>query len=144
MPVQLVIRDLTLDDYRALKFLLDELGYPSTEAEVKERLNNIIPDKNFKTLLAEVQGKVVGFIGLSKSYAYERNGCYVRIMALVVAREYRNMGIGTQLVAKAEEWAKQNGASLIVLSSGLQPLEAHKFYESKGFRKKGYSFIKKI
>ena len=27
------------------------------------------------------------------------------------------MGIGTQLVAKAEEWAKQNGASLIVLSS---------------------------
>src|SRR5690554_6977436 len=108
MPVQLVIRDLTLDDYRALKFLLDELGYPSTEAEVKERLNNIIPDKNFKTLLAEVQGKVVGFIGLSKSYAYERNGCYVRIMALVVAREYRNMGIGTQLVAKAEEWAKQN------------------------------------
>jgi GNAT superfamily N-acetyltransferase len=144
MPVQLVIRDLTLDDYRALKFLLDELGYPSTEAEVKERLNNIIPDKNFKTLLAEVQGKVVGFIGLSKSYAYERNGCYVRIMALVVAREYRNMGIGTQLVAKAEEWAKQNGASLIVLSSGLQRLEAHKFYESKGFRKKGYSFIKKI
>lgn len=65
-------------------------------------------------------------------------------LALVVAGEYRSRGIGTQFVAAAEEWARQNGASFIVLSSGLQRLDAHKFYESKGFRKKGFSFIKEI
>lgn len=144
MPDQVIIRDLTLEDYKALKPLLDELGYLSTEDEVKERLSKIVPDKNFKALLAEDQGKVVGFIGLSKSYTYERNGCYVRILALVVAGEYRSRGIGTQLVAAAEEWARQNGASLIALNSGLQRVEAHKFYENKGFRKKWYGFIKEL
>lgn len=43
MQDQLVIRDLTLDDYKALKSLIDELGYPSSEDEVKERLSVVKP-----------------------------------------------------------------------------------------------------
>ena len=65
-------------------------------------------------------------------------------MALVVAEEYRNQGIGTQLIKVAEEWAQQNGAAIITLNSGLKRLDAHRFYEHMGFRIKGYSFIKEL
>lgn len=144
MQERLIIRDMVPDDYKALKPLIDELGYPSTEDEIKERLQNIIIDKNFKTLLAELNGKIVAFIGLLKSYGYEINGPYIRIMALVVAEEYRNQGIGTQLIKVAEEWAQQNGATIITLNSGLKRMDAHRFYEHMGFRIKGYSFIKEL
>ena len=48
----------------------------------------------YHTLLASYEGKVVGMIGLLKGYYYEMDGCYVRIVALVVDPNYRNKGIG--------------------------------------------------
>ncbi len=144
MTEPLVVRDLILRDYKTIRFLLDELGYPTPEEEVKERLERINSDKTLKTLVAEIEGEIVGFIGLCKSYSYERSGCYIRITALIVSEQYREKGIGTRLLQAAEEWARLLNASCIVLSSGLNRKEAHKFYENKGFYIKGYSFFKDV
>ncbi|MGE5604331.1 MAG: GNAT family N-acetyltransferase [Bacteroidota bacterium] len=144
MEKRLVIRDYIPSDYKTIKLLIDELGYPSSEEEVKERLEKISSDKTLRTLVAEMEGKIIGFIGLCKSYAYERNGCYIRITALVVSEKYRKIGIGTELIQAAEEWAKTVNASCILLNSGVDRKEAHKFYENKGYCIKGYSFFKNI
>lgn len=146
MTCEITIRDINVEDFISLTGLLGELGYPSTSENVVDRFNKIIGDSNFKTLVAETNGKIVGFIGLCKSYAYERNGCYARIVALVVNKEHRNCGIGTKLINSAEKWAIDEGAFAIGLASGIQRKEAHIFYCNRGYKiqNKEYYFWKSL
>jgi GNAT superfamily N-acetyltransferase len=138
-----LVRDFTFGDYKAIAALINELGYPTSEEEARERLERINSEKTLRTMVTEFNGRVVGFIGLSKSYAYEK-GCYVRITALVVSEPFKKKGIGTELILAAEAWAKKQKALSIVLSSGTSRKEAHKFYENKGYCINGYSFHKKL
>ena len=146
MACEITIEDIKVEDFTSLTGLLGELGYPSAPENVTDRLNKIMNDSNFKTFVAETNGKVVGFIGLCKSYAYEKNGCYVRIVALVVNEQYRNCGIGTKLINSAEKWANDEGAFAIGLASGIQRKEAHAFYSNRGYiiQNKEYYFWKSL
>lgn len=139
---EISIRDMIVDDFKKLTELIEELGYPSNENNISERLNKINSDKYYKTLVAEVDNEVVGFIGLCKLHAYEYDGEYVRIISLVVSEKYRSKGIGTKLVKSGEQWAMGEGAIAIALNSGINRKEAHEFYHSNGYSIKGYSFSK--
>ena len=129
--IEVHIRKIIDDDFGKLTELIKELGYPSSIKNVSERLSRINSSKCYNTLVAEVDRKVVGFIGLCKLYAYEFDGEYVRIIALVVNEQYRGKGIGTKLLESAEKWAIDEGATAITLNSGID-------------RKKHKSFIRKM
>jgi GNAT superfamily N-acetyltransferase len=77
---------------------------------MKERFKNISSDSSYCTLLAEVKGKVVGLVGLQKSYIYEKTGINVRIVDMVVQSDFRGKGIGKHILSEAEFWAKNEGA----------------------------------
>lgn len=141
---EIVIRNVTQDDFEILAELIKELGYPSGINNISERLTKIISNSCYKTLVAEVEKKVVGFIGLCKLYAYEYDGEYVRIISLVVSEQYRGNGVGRKLVESGEEWAIDQGAIAITLNSGIKRKEAHEFYKGNGFKVKGYSLSKNI
>ena len=146
MACEVSIRDIKSDDFTSLTDLLGELGYPSAQENVTDRLNKIMNDSSFKTFVAEVNGQAVGFIGLCKSYAYEKDGCYVRIVALVVNQQYRNCGIGTKLISSAEKWANDEKAFAVGVASGIQRKEAHAFYNNRGYvmDMKDYHFWKPL
>jgi GNAT superfamily N-acetyltransferase len=141
---EIFIRDIIDDDFEILTELIKELGYPSNKNNISERLYKIKSNKDYKTLVAEVDGKVVGFIGLCKLYAYEYDGEYVRIISLVVNENYRDKGIGTKLLKSGEKWAINEGAIAIALNSGIKREKAHEFYNSNGYNIKGYSFSKSL
>ena len=140
----LMIRDFALWEYQAMVPLMKALGYPSSETELRERMERIVANPAFKTIVAEWRGQIVGFIGLCKSYGYERNGISVRIMALVVDEQFRNKGIGTRLLRAGEAWARNDQAICVVLNSNMQRIEAHRFYEKEGYQIKGYGFFKEL
>lgn len=141
---EVTIRDIRPEDFSLLVYLIEELGYPPVPEKVVNRLQNITNDNSYKTLVAEVNGKVIGFISLCKLYAYEENGCYIRIVALVVDKQYRGYGVGTKLVNTAETWASSIGAFAIVLDSGINRKEAHTFYNNRGYKVKDYGFAKSL
>ena len=142
MIEKVFVRNVNNNDFETLTELISELGYPSTVSTVSNRLSKINSNKCYKTLVAEVDGKIAGFIGLCKLYAYEYDGAYVKIIALVVNKDYRSKGIGTKLVESAEKWALDEEAIAITLNSGINRKEAHEFYKSNGYGIKGYSFSK--
>ncbi|WP_051560381.1 GNAT family N-acetyltransferase [Clostridium beijerinckii] len=144
MTEEIYVRDINNGDFETLTELIKQLGYPSTLSKVSDRLSKINSSKNYKTFVAEVSGKVVGFIGLSKLYAYEYDGDYVRIVALIVSEQYRGKGIGSKLVEAAEKWALEENSIAVSLNSGINRKEANSFYESIGYSIKGYSFSKSI
>ena len=142
----MITREATESDIGCLADLVTQLGYPSSFETMKIRFGLIQQHPDYQTILAEYNGKVVGMIGLSKSYYYEMDGFYVRILALIVDSNYRNQGIGKKLIDDAEKWARTIGASGISLNTGNRPerLATHRFYKNRGYNEKSIGFVKSL
>lgn len=140
------LRDYILADIESLAMLTTELGYPTTVSEMKARLVEISKNPNCKTIVAEQDSKIVGYMGLLKSTSWEQNDCFVRIQALVVKSEFRKYGIGKSLISYAESWGREIGARLIALNCGIREERdsAHKFYAKIGFETKSIGYKKNI
>jgi hypothetical protein len=54
------IRDATAADSSSIAGLISELGYPTTESDMRARLLSIDADTNYRTLVAQVATTVVG------------------------------------------------------------------------------------
>ncbi|MDQ0862282.1 GNAT family N-acetyltransferase [Bacillus sp. V2I10] len=140
------IREATINDVPKLVSLMDQLGYPTSVDRFKLRFNAIAANPNYHTLVAELDGKVVGMAGLCTSLFYEYDGSYVRIIAFVVDSNYRRKGIGEKLIQQAENWAREQGAISIGLNSGNREERkgAHQFYLNMGYKDKSIGFSKNL
>jgi GNAT superfamily N-acetyltransferase len=43
----------------------------------------------------------------------------------------RSKGYGKKLLSFVQQWSEENGYKIVSLSSGLQRIDAHRFYEEK-------------
>lgn len=141
------IRTAIEEDITAMVPLIHDLGYPAPAEEIEIRLKNILLLKEFKTLLAvTTDGQLAGLIGMTENYGYEHNAKYIRVLALVTAKDCRNMGAGKLLMTEAEKWAAEIDAYMIVLTSGLRDERkvAHAFYQHIGYEIKSAGFVKRL
>lgn len=140
------IRSMTRYDVNNMDVLMNQLGYPSTNQKVQKRLDKILDLPNYETFIAEINGELVGFVGMCKQTAYEFDEPYVRVLALVVHENYRRKNIGQNLMLAVEDWAKKNDCIAITLNSGNREerIAAHHFYKKLGYTGKSTGFSKKI
>ncbi len=124
--------------------LENDLGYNCELYKLNKRIDEMIKRGNYQIFVACDDDKVVGFIGCVSYLAFELDNEGMKIIALAVSKEYRRKGIGTELLKTAEYWAKENSIEVVLLNSGLQRADAHAFYETQGYFKKSYGFIKRI
>src|SRR5205823_13032511 len=106
LPLQknkITIRDAKLSDAPALAALICELGYETTNAEMRQRLKSILPDARLRTFVAEIDDEVCGMIGTLTHASHEHNDCSGKITALVVSNKQRRSNIGRALIAAAEQ-----------------------------------------
>ena len=138
------IRPMILDDVTKLENLMNHLGYPSTNLKIQERFKKILNLPDYQTFVAEINDKLVGFVGMCKQAAYEFDDPYVRVLALVVHEDYRRKNIGQDLMLTVEDWAKKNQCTLITLNSGNREerIAAHNFYKNLGYVGKSTGFSK--
>ena len=139
-----IIRDPKLTDASALAALVCELGYKTTPAEMRRRLKSILDDVNYRTLVAEVDGKVCGMIGTLAYASYEHNDPSGRILAVVTLANARRRGIGRALIASAEKAFVQKAVTRVSLDTRLTRKDAHQFYESLGYERNGWRFVKQL
>ena len=138
------IRTADLNDSQALAKLITQLGYPTSQDEMSDRLAAIFSDPDYMTFVAEYQSKVVGMIGLGVFKYYEKNGVYGRVVTLVVDEERRGEGVGSSLVAEAERWLQRRSATACVINCGKQRKDTHRFYERRGYEATGLRFVKAL
>ncbi len=87
---------------------------------------------------------VVGFASLSLKHSLWAGGKLAQVNELVVDRHQRGQGIGTQLMRRLEETARDLGAAGIELDSAFHRESAHAFYERRGFVRRAYWFTKDL
>ena len=92
-----------------------------------------ITDKNHHTIVAEAEGKMIGFLMLQPKELPYRTAKTIELEILAVLPEYRSMRVGSQLITKAKEWAKTKGCTTMMVSSYSKNARAIEFYKREGF-----------
>jgi GNAT superfamily N-acetyltransferase len=128
----LLTREITPDDAEAATKLSEELGYPASAAEMKQRIEAFARLTDHVVFVACVAGAVVGWIdvGISRHLQSEPRA---EIGGLVVSTEVRGRGIGGRLITCAENWARQRGLRAMVVRSQIAREQAHNFYLREGY-----------
>jgi ribosomal protein S18 acetylase RimI-like enzyme len=108
------------------------------------RMKRIAADDCYRTFVAVLDGKVCGMIGTLMCPSYEHNDAGGRILALVTSAGARRRGIGRALIAAAEKDFVQKGIRRVALNTRLTREDAHRFYESLGYERNGWRFVKQL
>lgn len=103
----------------------------SVEQE-KAFIENIIKDSDTQWFVAEYEGKVVGqcSVGLVGRNARFRHRAEV---ALVILKDYWNLGIGGKLMEESIKWCKENHVTQLELDVVKGNDRAIKMYQGFGF-----------
>ena len=92
-------------------------------------------DPNHNLIVAETGGRVIGTLHLTflPSITYQ-GALRAQVEAVRVDKEYRNLGVGRQMMEWTINRALERGARFIQLTSHLSRKDAHRFYERLGFK----------
>jgi ribosomal protein S18 acetylase RimI-like enzyme len=126
--VTLVIRAFQPADFDRL-LAIEHAVFPPAIAYPRLELRRFLSSRRCRTLVAEEEGEVAGFV----------TGCCEEgeeglVASLDVAPERQGQGIGSRLLAAMEEWLRGRGARVLRLETPTQEGEgARRFYERHGY-----------
>ncbi|MBL4930376.1 GNAT family N-acetyltransferase [Clostridium paridis] len=136
---EILNKEEMLKAFKVMKQLrphLDEKEYFKLTEDMKKE-----GYKLFGLFIEEKIVAITGFIKLTNLYY----GKHVWVYDLVTDENERSKKYGETLLSYVAKWAKENDCKVVALSSGLQRVEAHRFYEEKMcFDKTSYTFKKDI
>ncbi len=161
IPVK--IRQATTSDIPAMNELFrKDLGYEECTLEIVEKQFAGLDNSREAVFVAEAECTdshdgandgtsetrpplIVGVIHVEK-YNVLYFPTMANILGIAVAADFRRQGIGSALLKRAEEWARENGASSMRLNSGESRKQAHEFYRAQGYidDKMQLRFIKEL
>ncbi|GAB2856860.1 GNAT family N-acetyltransferase [Lentzea nigeriaca] len=128
------IRPAQTADAAAVDELLRQLGYPQDRAGATvTRIKAWEDDPSSAVYVAEAGEGLLGLVAVHVGPFFERDGCWGRIVALVVSDQARGQGIGAQLVAAAEAFAAGHGCARMEVTSNDRRRDAHEFYRRRGY-----------
>jgi len=133
-----------LSDAPVLAALTCELGYETTDAEMRRRLKSILTDARYSTFIVEMGGVVCGLIGTLTHASHEHNDLSGKIIALVVSKKQRRSGSGHALIAAAEKDFAERRVARVTLTTRFTRKEAPCFYEALGYEGNGWRFVKQL
>ena len=85
-------------------------------------------------IVAEVGGKVVAVSEISKRGGYEK---HVGVIGIAIESDFRDLGIGTEMMKTLVERAKEMGLKVLTLTAFASNKRAIRVYEKVGFVQTG-------
>jgi GNAT superfamily N-acetyltransferase len=143
---QLEIRDASEDDLPGVMRVLAESGIDGGESftldEAREHFGRIRQRPGFRLLVATVKGEIVGTYTLAIIEKLGKRGTPAGVVEdVAVAPSRQGQGIGRAMMEHARETCRRAGCYKLALSSNLRREDAHRFYDSLGFERHGFSFV---
>jgi GNAT superfamily N-acetyltransferase len=136
------IRPATADDAERIAALFTDEGYPSGPSDIVERLGRYASPYS-RVLVADHDGEVLGFVAVHALPRFEHSDRVLRIMALVVDATVRERGVGGDLMAAAEDVARELGAAFVEVTAGRHRPEAARLYTELGYDATVAAYLRK-
>jgi PhnO protein len=137
------IRRAVSGDYKKLMALYDAFmkvdRYTGLDSDSFEK---VLGNKNSFVLVAEDRSRLVGFITASTRLVIRYPQPIMEVDELYVDPDFREHGVGRQLIQAVEVIVKESNLHRIYIESGYEYKIAHKFYQKNGYTKQGYYFKK--
>lgn len=92
----------------------------------------------------KLDGQIIGMIGLHMQFHLHHARWIGEIQELVVMPQARGLKVGSQLLAWAEDVARQAGAEPTELSTSVKRVDAHRFYVREGYTQSHFRFTKPL
>ncbi|MFH0782832.1 MAG: GNAT family N-acetyltransferase [Pseudomonadota bacterium] len=143
--MNIVLREAREADLPAILSLYSQLGQDDGTVlslgearRIFDRLRSY-PDYGIHVALAD--SKIIGTFALLIMDNLAHRGARSAILEDVVVDEgRRGKGVGKQMMAYAGDLCREKRCYKMVLNSNRHRVAAHRFYESLGYEKHGYSF----
>ncbi len=140
------VREARLPDLPRLLELYGLLDFgPSKKLSLEEArtLFSRYPQyPDYRVYVAESAGLIVATFALIIVDSVAHGGMPFGIVEdVVVSHDCQGKGIGQEMMQFAMTRCNERGCYKLALSSHLKREQAHKFYESLGFEKHGFSFL---
>ncbi|MGA9768714.1 MAG: N-acetyltransferase [Blastocatellia bacterium] len=125
--MSLDIRDYKPEDFDRL-YEIDHAAFSEDIAYSYPELKYYLRSRKCKTLIAEDDGEIVGFV----------TGCYYpkqkgHIISIDVMPNRQRQQIGSRLLSEIESWLWQRGANAIYLETAVDDTGAQGFYDRHGY-----------
>lgn len=140
----MAIRDIKVEDAKAISDLLGQLGYPKKSEFIAENLKKIVNDGKYKGIVYEKENKVVAFITMYFSVQIGYEGEVLTISYFIVDENARSKGIGKEMEEYCTALAKKRKCAYMDLYSNAKRTDAHRFYERQGYTSYEKYFMKEI
>jgi GNAT superfamily N-acetyltransferase len=133
LEAEVRIRRVRSADAKRIAELSGQLGYPTTEEQMRGRLRDVIKDKEAACFVAESQeGGLIGWIHVSTTPLLEVER-RAEVNGLVVEEAVRSGGAGALLLAAGEKWARGKRCKGMSVRSNVLRERAHGFYLRNGY-----------
>jgi GNAT superfamily N-acetyltransferase len=138
----IALRPATEADAKDVALLLVDLGYTSTEADVRNRLCYSLTSRTSRILVAQSASEVVGLVSAELVPYFPTGSTICRVTALVVLSHHRGRGTGEKLLAGVADFARDNHCSGIEITTAEHRVDAHRFYQRLGFSRTSFRFFR--
>ena len=142
--MKVILRRASEADAKHTASLLTELGYPSTEADARDRLVRSLRSATSYCLVAELAAEVVGLVSAELVFYFPTGSTICRITSLVVSSQHRGHGLGQKLLTAAIDFAREHHCSGLELTSAEGRVDAHRFYRRLGFSRTSLRFFQTV
>ena len=130
------IRVATPADADELGRLSGQLGYPADAPAILRRLDGVAAQHAGVVLVAvDPQGGLGGFAHVEPRHLLIAEP-FAELAALVVSETVRGQRVGSDLLAAAEAWAREQGFASVRVRSNVLRDRAHRFYLREGYTEK--------
>jgi len=127
------VRRARSTDAARIAALSGQLGYPTSEKQMKARLAEALKDKDGACFVAELrEGGLLGWIHVSTTPLLEVER-RAEVNGLVVEEKARSRGAGAVLLLAAEKWARGKRCRSMSVRSNVLRERAHGFYLRNGY-----------
>lgn len=132
---EITIRLARENDAESIEPAIQQWWRTDRRLERVQTIRTALQKEGHEIMVAESEGKIVGVLHLVVHPDVMFADQYAHIVFLLVDKEHRRRGIGSRLVEKAMERAKQQGAAEIHVDT--KEKEAEQLFRKQGFEDDG-------
>ncbi len=140
------IRKGTIEDFKEIAKLCEQLGFPTTNDVALKRLEYIGNNDDHDMFVVEsAEGLIVGWVHVFLTIT-PYTDLITEVGGLVINEADREHGIGRMLIQQAEQWAKSKQTTTVRIRSNVKRVESHMFYKAIGYEeaKKQVTYLKSV
>lgn len=113
-------------------------SFVPTRTAFDRSLSNVLADVDALLLVAQDPAEAVGYLLAHRHLTLFADGSVAWVEELMVHERARRVGVGRQLMERAEGWAREGGARYLALATR----RAAEFYQALGYQDSAVFFRK--